>query len=39
MMEEPVIEKVKRKRRDRRKPENMSVTTGKYKSKRTKKLD
>jgi hypothetical protein len=39
MMEDPVIEKVKRNRRDRRKPENMSVTTGKYKSKRTKKLD
>jgi len=39
MMEEPVIEKVKRKRRDKREPENMSVTTGKYKSKKTKKFD
>lgn len=39
MKEDLVIEKVKRNRRDRRKPENMSVTTGKYKSKRTKKID
>ncbi len=39
-MEQPVIEKVKeRKHRDRRKPENLSITTGKYKSRKTKKFD
>jgi len=38
-MEQPTVYKTKRKRRDARAPENMSITTGKYKSKKTKKLD
>lgn len=33
------VEHVKRKRHDRRKPENLSITTGKYRSRKTKRLE
>jgi len=38
-VETPIIYRAKRKKRDSRAPENMSITTGKYKTKKTKKFD